>query len=71
MHENEHRAHPVRNFFYTVFSLLNIFSFVAFFYALADKALPFRFALLIGAGALTVLALLFGVLRPLLRTKRR
>ncbi len=69
-HENEHRAHPVRNFFYTLYSLLNILAFVGFFYALADEALSFRLAVLVLTGALLALALFVGVFRPVLRARR-
>ena len=71
MHENGHRAHPVRNFFYTLYSLLNIFAFATFFCALAQKDLPLRPMLLVVAGTFILLALFFGVLRPLFRIKHR
>lgn len=69
-HGNEHRTHPVRNFFYVLYSFLNILAFVGFFYALYDTAVAMRPLLLILTGALLVLALFLGVLRPFLRTRR-
>ena len=68
--EKQHPAHPVRNFFYTLYSLVNIFAFAAFFYALYAPTLPSRIAVLIGTGVLVMLGIAFGVIRPMCRAKR-
>lgn len=68
--ENNHPTHPVRNFFYVLWSFLNILAFVGLFVALATKDLPYRPVCIIVAAALLILALLFGFFRPLLRAKR-
>ena len=68
--ENEHRAHPVRNFFYVLYSFLNIVAFVGFFYALYSVTLPMRTLVLILTGVVLVLALAMRVLRPLFRARR-
>ena len=67
---NNHPAHPVRNFFYTLYSILNALAFVVFFYALYSVSLPMRAVVLCVSGALVVCALVFGMLRPLLRARR-
>ena len=69
-HKNNHRAHPVRNFFYILYSLLNILAFVGFFYALYSIGLSVRIPVLVLTGVLLALALAMGVVRPLLRAKR-
>ena len=68
--EQQHASHPVRNFFYTLYSLLNVFAFAAFFYALYAKALPMRTPVLIVTGALVVIGIALGWIRPMLRAKR-
>ena len=57
--EKAHRRHPVRNFFYFFYTVLNAVAFGALFYALnlADMALA------VGAGALVSIAVLVGVVR--------
>ena len=69
--ETAHPTHPVRNFFYVLWSLLNLFAFLAFFFALSREALPLRMPILIGAGAVLALAIFFGFFRPLFTAKRR
>ena len=68
--EREHRAHPVRNFFYVIYSLFNLLAFLGFFYALYAVSLPLRTVYLIVTGAVLVLALFVGVFRPLFRKGR-
>ena len=68
--ETEHRAHPVRNFFYVLYSFLNILAFVVFFYLLYNVELPMRTLLLVLTGAILALALFAGVVRPLWRARR-
>ncbi|MBE6568243.1 MAG: hypothetical protein E7657_06265 [Ruminococcaceae bacterium] len=68
--ETEHRAHPVRNFFYVLYSFLNIIAFVGFFYALYSVTLPMRTLILILTGIILALALAMGVIRPLFRARR-
>ena len=70
MSNNNHPAHPVRNFFYTLYSILNALAFVVFFYALYSATLPMRVIVLCVSGALVACALAFGAIRPLLRAKR-
>ena len=70
MSHNNHPAHPVRNFFYTLYSLLNALAFVAFFYALYNAELPSRGIVLGASGALLACALFFGILRPAFRKGR-
>lgn len=69
-HENEHRAHPVRNFFYVIYSIINLAAFVGFFYALASVSLPLRSVVLIVTGAVLALGVSVGVVRPLCRRKK-
>ena len=69
-HENGHPSHPVRNFFYTLYSLFNAAAFLGFFYALYAVELPMRTLHLALTGALVLLGLFFGVLRPIRRAKR-
>lgn len=68
--ETEHRTHPVRNFFYVLYSILNAIAFVGFFYALYTASMPMRTLALALTGALLALALVVGVLRPVLRVQR-
>ena len=67
--ENGHAAHPVRNFFYILLSLLNLAAFLGFFYALATPALVHRQVICIVCGAWVVIALAFCLLRPLFRAR--
>lgn len=71
--QSEHRAHPVRNFFYVLYSLFNLAAFLCFFYALYAITLPMRVIFLIVTGAVLVFAFCFCVVRPILssRPKRR
>ena len=69
-HDNGHGAHPVRNFFYTLYSLLNLLAFVGFFFAFYAIGFPMRRMSLVVTGAILLFALIFGVLRPLARRKR-
>lgn len=68
---NDHPTHPVRNFFYVLWSFLNIFAFAGLFFALATPALPFRPVIILAAATVLVLALLLGFFRPLLTAGRR
>lgn len=68
--ENNHPTHPIRNFFYVLWSFLNMLAFVGFFVALATEDLPLRPVLIIGTAVVMIFALLFGFFRPLLRAKR-
>ncbi len=64
----EHRQRPVRNFFYTLYSLLNAAAFSAFFYLLfTEERQGEQTALMIGAGILVAFGVIFGIIRPLLR----
>ena len=65
-----HREHPVRNFFYVLYSVTNIFAFAVFFFALYRDSLTARIPIMIVAGALLALALCVGVIRPFARGKR-
>ena len=65
-----HREHPVRNFFYVLYSVTNIFAFAAFFFALYRDSLTARIPIMVVAGAFLALALCVGVIRPLARGKR-
>ena len=63
----EHRKHPVRNFFYFLYTLLNAFAFCTLFYAL-NKA---DYTLAVGAGAIVAIAVLVGVIDALIPKRRR
>ena len=67
---NTHPKHPVRNFFYVLYSLFNAFCFLTFFYALYAPTLPSRLITMIATGGVCLLALAFGVFRPWLGAKR-
>lgn len=67
--ENGHAAHPVRNFFYILLSLLNLAAFLGFFYALATPALLHRYVFCVLCGAWTALALVGCLIRPLFRAR--
>ena len=69
--DGSHPKHPVRNFFYVIWSLFNILCFVGFFYALYAPTLSVRWLVLIATGGVCVLAFVFGVFRPLAATRRR
>lgn len=69
--QNNHPAHPVRNFFYVLWSLINALAFAGFFFALAEEKLPYRPYLVIGTATLLVFALVFGIFRPLLKRRPR
>ena len=56
------RRHPVRNFFYLLYTLLNATSFCGFFYGLAHGERLW----MIGAGALLTVAILVGIVNELL-----
>ena len=66
-----HPTHPVRNFFYVLWSFLNILAFAGLFFALATPTLPFRAVIILASATLLVFALLFGFFRPLLTAGRR
>ena len=61
-----HRRHPIRNFFYFLYTLLNALAFGVLFYALekGDSALT------VGAGAIVAVAVLVGVVNALLPKRR-
>ena len=61
-----HRRHPVRNFFYFLYTLLNAFAFGVLFYALEKGDV----ALSVGAGAIVAVAVLVGVVDAILPKKR-
>ena len=65
--ENTHPTHPVRNFFYTLWSLVNLASFLLLFYALDAADSSLRIPMIVGAGAFLLVALVFGFFRPLVR----
>lgn len=69
--ENNHPSHPIRNFFYVLWSLINIFAFVGLFVAISLPVLPYRLIYIFAAATLLVLALVFGVFRPLFGSKHR
>ena len=62
----EHRKHPIRNFFYFLYTLLNAAAFVTLFYALNKAA----YTLAVGAGAIVAIAVLVGVVDALLPKRR-
>lgn len=64
-----HREHPVRNFFYVLYSVVNIVAFLGFFCALYVDGMTARIPILIATGALLAVALFTGVVRPLMRRK--
>ena len=68
---NKHPAHPVRNFFYVLWSVVNALAFVGLFFALATEKLPYRPYIVIGTATLLVFALVFGFFRPLLKRRHR
>ena len=65
--ENTHPTHPVRNFFYTLWSLVNLCAFLVLFYALGMAGSPLRIPLLLGAGGVLLIARVFGFFRPLIK----
>ena len=69
--ETTHRTKPLRNFFYTVYSLLNALAFTSFFYHLYLAERTARdTGVMIVCGAVAVLGLFVGILKPLLSKKR-
>ena len=66
-----HPTHPVRNFFYVLWSVVNAVAFVGLFLALATETLPYRPYVIIGTATVLVLALVLGFFRPLLRRRPR
>ena len=70
--ENNHPNHPVRNFFYMLWSLLNAVAFVALFVLITlPFPIPYRFLYVFAAATVLLLALVFGFFRPLFRVKRQ
>ena len=69
--ENRHPAHPVRNLFYILLSLLNIAAFLGFFFALATPTLAYRLLILAVCGVWVAFAFFACLLRPLLQSKRK
>lgn len=69
--EAAHKARPIRNFLYTVYSLINAVAFTAFFYTLyLAVRTPRDTAVMITCGVVVALGLFAGILRPTF-TKRR
>lgn len=69
--ETTHRARPVRNFFYTVYSLINAVAFTLFFYHLylVERSL-LDTGVMIVCGAVVALGAFVGILKPLFSKKR-
>ena len=61
-----HRRHPVRNFLYFLYTLLNAFAFGTLFYALEKGDVT----LAVGAGAVVAIAVLVGVVDAVLPKRR-
>ena len=61
-----HAVRPIRNFFYAIYSLLNAVAFTSFFYHLylVDRS-GTDTAVMIASGAVAVIGLFVGVLKPL------
>lgn len=69
--ETTHRARPIRNFLYTVYSLVNAVAFTAFFYCLyLAVRTPRDTAVMIVCGVVAALGLFFGILKPTFSKKR-
>ncbi len=71
MSQNEkHPSHPVRNFFYLLWSLVNTLAFVGLFVVIT-LPVPYKpvvnFVLLV----VLLLAVVFGIIRPLFKLKRK
>lgn len=64
-----HPAHPVRNFLYAIWSLVNALAFAGFFFALATRTLPYRPTVILGCATLMVIGAVFGFFRPLLKRR--
>lgn len=62
-----HPARPIRSFFYTVWMLVSVFAFVAFFVALDVTTLPYRIPVLAVSAVLSLLTLVCGIITPMLR----
>ena len=71
MKKNDHPTHPVRNFFYLLWTLVNTLAFVGFFVAISLPVLPYRAVWLFVTAVLLVLAVVFGIFRPLFGVARR
>ena len=69
-YNNDHPTHPVRNFFYVLYSIVNALAFVGFFYALYSESLPARGILLGVFGAILASAVAFGIFSPFSRARR-
>ena len=69
--KNSHPSHPIRNFFYLLWSLLNTLAFVGLFVFLTLPVLPYRPIFLFVTLVVLLLALVFGVIRPALKVKRK
>ena len=67
--ESAHPAHPVRNFFYVLWSLLNALAFALGFFVLAAEPFPYSTAVLALCAVTVLLALGFGIIRPLISRK--
>ena len=69
--EKTHRARPLRNFLYTVYSLLNALAFASFFFHLyLVERTPLDTGVMILCGAVVALGLFFGILKPLFSKRR-
>ena len=64
-----HPAHPIRNFFYVLWSLLNAAAFVLGFFLLVCEPCPYGTLLMLLCAVTVLVALVFGVIRPLVRGK--
>ena len=69
--EATHRARPIRNFLYTVYSLINAVAFTVFFYTLyLAVRTPRDTAVMIACGAVVALGLFVGILKPTFSKRR-
>lgn len=66
---SSHPAHPIRNFFYVLWSLWNAAAFVLGFFLFACAPFPYRTVLLLLCAVTVLVAFVFGVIRPLMRGK--
>ena len=62
-----HPAHPIRNFFYVLWSLLNAAAFTLGFFFLATEPFSYRIPLIVLCGGIVFVALVVGIVRPLIR----
>lgn len=67
--ENAHPAHPVRNFFYVLWSLLNALAFALGFFLFAVEPFPYSTVVLFLCAVTVLAAIVFGIIRPLFRGK--